>query len=307
MKNKLQLYSLLSSLSFPKSYLGKIMLVAFLGTNVPLLVLIFYSLYQSNEFDSKLKILLITLVATLLGAVFTLYVLYLLLSPVSLASRMLRDYINDKKMPELPTEFTDEAGRLMADIQYTVKSSDELIQSLEKTTMTDYLTGVYNRYSCEIRLREDVARAQRGGETMSLVMLDIDDFKLINDRYGHDNGDTCLRQAVDIIRNNIRQGDWLARWGGDEFIIMLFNSDEESSVKTMERIGLALGDNSITTQQSQISLTLSIGICQYNGEDEPTTLFKKVDVALLQAKRRGKGQIVAFSNFQNLFNAESEN
>ncbi|MBI2486193.1 MAG: GGDEF domain-containing protein [Deltaproteobacteria bacterium] len=306
MKSKLLLYSLLSSLPFPKSYLGKIMLIAFLGTHVPLLVLIFYSLYQSNEFDSKLKVLLITLVATLLGTAFTLYMLYLLLSPVSLASSMLRDYINNKKMPELPTEFTDEVGRLMADIQYTVKNSDELIQSLEKTSMTDYLTGVYNRYSCEMRLREDVARARRVGETMSLVMLDIDDFKLINDRYGHDNGDTCLRQTVDIIRNNIRQGDWLARWGGDEFILMLFNSDEESSVKTMERIGFALGDKSITTQQSQISLTLSIGICQYNGEDEPDTLFKKVDIALLQAKRRGKGQIVAFSNFQTLFNTESE-
>jgi diguanylate cyclase (GGDEF)-like protein len=219
---------------------------------------------------------------------------------------MLRDYINDKKVPELPTQFTDEVGRLMADIQYTVKNSDELIQSLEKTSMTDYLTGVYNRYSCEMRLGEDIARVRRGGETMSLVMLDIDDFKLINDRYGHYNGDACLKQIVDIIRNNIRQGDWLARWGGDEFILLLFNSDEESSVGTMKRIGVALGENPITSEHDNISLTLSIGICQYNGEDAPEILFRKVDIALLQAKHRGKGQIVAYSAFEALLTAESE-
>lgn len=306
MKNNLLIYSLLSALPFPTSYLGKIMLVAFLGIQVPLLALVFYSLYLPGEFDSKLEIVIIALVATVLGTAFTLYMLYLLLSPVSLASRMLRDYINDKKVPELPTQFTDEVGRLMADIQYTVKNSDELIQSLEKTSMTDYLTGVYNRYSCEMRLGEDIARARRGGETMSLVMLDIDNFKLINDRYGHYNGDACLKQIVDIIRNNIRQGDWLARWGGDEFILLLFNSDEESSVGTMKRIGAALGENPITNEHDNISLTLSIGICQFNGEDGPETLFRKVDLALLQAKHRGKGQIVAYSAFEALLTADSE-
>jgi diguanylate cyclase (GGDEF)-like protein len=270
------------------------------------LAVISYSLYLPDELDSKLQLLIIALVGTVLGTGFTLYMLYLLLAPVSLASRMLRDYINDKKVPELPTQFTDEVGRLMADIQYTVKNSDELIQSLEKTSMTDYLTGVYNRYSCEMRLGEDIARVRRGGETMSLVMLDIDDFKLINDRYGHYNGDACLKQIVDIIRNNIRQGDWLARWGGDEFILLLFNSDEESSVGTMKRIGVALGENPITSEHDNISLTLSIGICQYNGEDAPEILFRKVDIALLQAKHRGKGQIVAYSAFEALLTAESE-
>ena len=306
MKNNLLIYSLLSALPFPTSYLGKIMLVAFLGIHVPLLALIFYSLYLPGGLDSKLQLLIIALVGTVLGTGFTLYMLYLLLAPVSLASRMLRDYINDKKVPELPTQFTDEVGRLMADIQYTVKNSDELIQSLEKTSMTDYLTGVYNRYSCEMRLGEDIARVRRGGETMSLVMLDIDDFKLINDRYGHYNGDACLKQIVDIIRNNIRQGDWLARWGGDEFILLLFNSDEESSVGTMKRIGVALGENPITSEHDNISLTLSIGICQYNGEDAPEILFRKVDIALLQAKHRGKGQIVAYSALEALLTAEAE-
>lgn len=284
------------------------MLVAFLGMNVPLvLVLIFYSLAsgQQSGLESVVKVLAIALLSTLMGTALTLYMFYLLLSPVSLASRMLRDYINYKKIPELPTQFTDEVGRLMADIHYTVKNSDELIQSLEKTSMTDYLTGVYNRHSCEIRLGEDIARAKRGGETISLVMLDIDDFKLINDNFGHDNGDNCLRHAVDIIKNNIRQGDWLARWGGDEFILMLFNSDEESTVKIMERIGSALAENPILTHQNRIALSLSIGICQYNSEDEPNTLFKKVDIALLQAKRRGKGQIVTYSNLRTYLEAES--
>src|ERR1700758_299864 len=132
-ENALNFYSFLSRLPFPKSYLGKILLVAFLGAHVPLLTLIFYFVLSSPlRLESKLHISAITLIATLLGTAFTLYALYSLLAPISLVSRTLYEYIADKKMPNLPTHFTDQAGRLMADVQYTVKQMDELIDSLEK-------------------------------------------------------------------------------------------------------------------------------------------------------------------------------
>jgi len=273
------------------------MLVAFLGMHVPLLALIFYfTLSSPSGLELTLHILVITLLATLVGTAVTLYLLYALLAPVSLASCRVREYITDKKMPDLPTHFTDEAGRLMADVKYTVKHLDELIRSLERTSKTDYLTGVYNRHAGEKRLREDIARAQRGEDTMVLAMLDFDHLKLINDRYGHETGDICLRHVVKIIKSHIREGDWLARWGGDEFIMVLWNAKEELSAKIPERICLALKENPVRTPGGdEINLTLSAGVCEYNGKDDAQTLFVKADGALLQAKRGGRGQIVYYT------------
>jgi diguanylate cyclase (GGDEF)-like protein len=154
--------------------------------------------------------------------------------------------------------------------------------------MTDYLTGVYHRYSGEKRLREDISRAERSGKEISLVMLDIDEFKLINDRYGHDVGDICLKHVVKIIQTNIRKGDWLVRWGGDEFILILFDSDEKSSERIVERIGIAVREQPALTPKGEISMSLSVGMCQHNGKDDAQELFKKADSALLSAKRLGK-------------------
>ncbi|HWP93432.1 MAG TPA: GGDEF domain-containing protein [Thermodesulfobacteriota bacterium] len=293
----IKLYSMLSRLPFPRSYVGKIMLVAFLGIHLPLLSLIFYFVISSYvNLMFTFYTLSVAVLATLLGTAVTLYLLYHILAPVNLTSTMLRQYVSEKKKPDLPTSFTDEAGKLMADVQYTVNHLDEVISSLERTTMTDYLTGVYNRYACEMRLGEDIARVSRAGETASLVMLDIDDFKAINDKYGHDRGDVCLKKIVEMIKNNIRQGDWIARWGGDEFMIMLFNSDEASTVKIIERVESALKEAPNSLLLNGIKLTLSAGICQYNGQDDAEVFFRKVDSALLLAKKRGKGQVVCYSD-----------
>lgn len=288
-------YSLLSRLPFPKSYPGKIMLVIFFGTSLPMLTIIFYLLiFFTLSIMATLQILGITLLVTILGTGFTIYTLRLLLSPLTLVSRNLYDYVNDRKLPDLPTHFTDEAGRLMGLTQHTIGSIDNLIQSLEKASITDHLTGAYNRHSGEKRLKEDISRVKRSGGTISLVMLDIDDFKLINDQYGHDTGDVCIKHFVNIMRSNIREGDLLVRWGGDEFLLILFNSDLQFSGKILERICLAIKDQPAQTYQGEIDLTMSVGICEYNGKDSAEIFFKKADSALLLAKRLGKSQIIYY-------------
>lgn len=288
-------YSLLSRIPFPRSYSGKIVLIIYLGTCLPMLCIIFYLLASFSPGSvSTLQILTITLIVTILGTGFTLYTLHSLLSPITLVSRNLYEYINNKRMPNLPTHFTDEVGRLMGNVQYTISHIDNIIQSLEKTSITDHLTGVYNRHSGEKRLREDISRVKRSGGTISLVMLDIDDFKLVNDQYGHDAGDICLKHFVKIIRSNIREGDLLVRWGGDEFILILFNSDLRSSEKILERICLAVREQPAQSSQGEIHLTLSVGMCQYNGKDDAEMFFKKADSALLLAKRLGKSQIIYY-------------
>ncbi|HSE83779.1 MAG TPA: GGDEF domain-containing protein [Thermodesulfobacteriota bacterium] len=299
------IYSLLSRLPFPFSYPGKIILVTFLGIHVPLLLSLSYlSTYCPFNFDTTVWTFGITLFAILIGTAFTFYVLSSLLSPISLISSTLREYVNGNKVPDLPTHFTDEVGRLMSDVQYAVRHIDGFIRSLEKISMTDYLTGVYNRCSGESRLKEDIARARRSGSKISLAMLDIDDFKLINDKYGHDVGDLCLKHIVKVMEVNIRKGDWLVRWGGDEFVLILFNSDKRSAEITVERICLAVQEQPIHTSQGEINLMLSAGICQYNGRDDAQELFKKADSALLLAKRLGKSQVVNYTDSAPLLNQD---
>ena len=157
-------YALLSQLPYLKSYLGKIMVAAFLGTHIPLVALMVFLLVVTPiDFSSALYILVIVLVATIVAAVSTLYVLYALLAPVSLTSSALRGYPDDNEVPDLPTNFNDRAGRLMADVQYTVGQLDEVIRSLEEQSSRDYLTGVLQPSGGRgaARRRRRVGRARR--------------------------------------------------------------------------------------------------------------------------------------------------
>lgn len=300
LNNKLGIYKFLSRFLFPRSYLGKIMIIAFFGIQVPLLTLIIYSVFSNPlGYQFIIKILAFTVIASLLGTAFTLYFIYYLLFPVTLASSNLREYITDKKMPDLPTYYKDEAGQLMADVQYTVSHIDKLIKSLEKTSTTDYLTGIDNRFAAEKRLKEDIARSIRSNNKISLILIDLDDFKKINDQFGHDIGDFCLKHAVNIVKSNIRESDWMARWGGDEFMILLFDADEAFVSHALKRIISSLDENSIPTTQGMIRLTVSVGVSQFEQSYDFESFFKKADIALLEAKRRGKGQIVYTSSLES--------
>jgi len=196
---------------FPRSYLGKIMLGAFVGTPIPLLALVLYLLLIARiDLAGALPILAVALVATVVGGALTLFALYALLAPVSVASRTLRAYHERGELPRLPPGSDDEAGELLSDVQYAISHLDETIRSLKELSAKDPLTDAYNRRAGEERLAEDVARVERGGETLTLAALDTDRLKEINDRHGHAAGDACLRHLASTIEHNIRKSDWFA-------------------------------------------------------------------------------------------------
>jgi PleD family two-component response regulator len=118
--------------------------------------------------------------------------MYALSAPTALASRALRRYLDSGELPDLPVGYTDRAGRLMADVQYTVERLDGAVRSLEELATRDHLTGVYNRRAAEERLAEDLKRAERAGGTLSLTLLDLDRLKQVNDAHGHRAGDACV-------------------------------------------------------------------------------------------------------------------
>jgi diguanylate cyclase (GGDEF)-like protein len=297
LKNKdLKAYASLARIGFPKSYSGKIMLVVFAGTQLPLVVLVLYLFLASpGSLGTHSGVLATLLIATLLGFIATLFALRALLVPVRLAFSSLKAYLDERRKPELPIGFSDEAGRLMADVQHALDHLDSTIRSLEGLSGTDHLTGLPNRREGEERLAADLARAKRGGAILTVAVGDVDNFKAINDTYGHQAGDVCIRHGARVIRRNVREGDSLARWGGDEFIMSLWDASVFATPEAvLGRISRGLKESPVRLPLGEeLLLSISVGASRYAGEDDIRELLAKADAAMYEAKRDGRAWVLA--------------
>jgi diguanylate cyclase (GGDEF)-like protein len=296
MSTNLNVYMLLARWGFPKSYRSKIMLVMFLGTHVPLVALVFYLLLISPvSLRPALPILVLLVCATLIGTAGALYALNGLLAPVRLATSSLTEYLDSQRLPNLPVAFTDEAGRLMADLQYALTNLDASIRSLEGLSGSDPLTGLLNRRAGEKRLAEDAARVKRGRGTLTIGVVDVNDFKAINDAYGHQAGDACIRHVANVIRRNIRESDWLARWGGDEFVLALHDPSPFGATElVLQRIVSDLKNSPVQVSQGEkVVVTIAIGASRYSGEADLRDLVAKADETLYAAKREERPWVLS--------------
>ncbi len=173
-------------------------------------------------------------------------------------------------------------------------------EKLKKLSITDSLTGLLNRRYFHERLEEEVSRSGRHGRNLSLLMLDIDGFKYYNDTFGHRIGDKALKVIADIILNSVRSIDIVARYGGDEFMVILPETDKPLAIHIAERLRsdvakIVLPTNSIPDAPS-IAVTLSIGmVCYPEHGGTAELLLEHVDKALYLAKKRGKNRIEVFS------------
>lgn len=160
---------------------------------------------------------------------------------------------------------------------------------------TDALTGIHNRFSILNILDLEVARATQFQEPLSVVILDLDHFKKVNDQWGHPTGDLVLKTAAQVLRQNIRECDSLGRYGGEEFVIIIPNADKIETQKILERCRVALAQTKILTEsQVLINVTASFGvvnIAQIEPTIEPYTLIKTADEALYVAKHNGRNRI----------------
>jgi diguanylate cyclase (GGDEF)-like protein len=292
----LRLYTALSRAPFPRSYLGKVFLMAFLGTHAPLLALLAYLVrYRAFGARATVRILSVTVPATLGGTAATLWAIHALSAPVSLASKALRRYLDSGELPGLPVGYTDRAGRLMADVQYALERLDAAMRSLEGLATTDHVTGIYNRRAAEERLAEDVARAERGGGALSVALVDLDRLKPINDEHGHRAGDACLIHLAEALGRNLRAGDWVARWEGDEFAVGVWEGGEEgaSVERVLGRVAEDLRENpAVLPNGEETRLTFSGGACWWKAGVGVRALVSKADEALYQAKAKGGDTVV---------------
>jgi diguanylate cyclase (GGDEF)-like protein len=296
----LKTYALLARLGFPKSYRAKILLVGFLGFHMPLIALVFYFLAclflgAQASIRPAPYVLVPLLIAPLAGTIVALWVIRDLLAPINLVISSIRGYFHDRRVPELPVGFSDEAGKLMAEVQYAMEELDATIHSLEALSGTDHLTGLLNRRAAEERLAEDLARAKRNSGELVVAMVDTDRFKSINDTHGHQAGDVCIQQVAEVMRRKTRKGDWLARWGGDEFVMVMWDASVFASAEMVfGRINADLAQSPIRLPQGgELLLSVSVGACRYSGEDDIRELLSQADAAMYEAKREGRPWVLA--------------
>lgn len=173
-------------------------------------------------------------------------------------------------------------------------------EELKKLTITDHLTGLLNRRYLYERLKDEVARSERHGYPLSLLMLDLDGFKYCNDTFGHLFGDKTLKVIAETILNTVRSMDIVARYGGDEFMVILPETAESLAIDIAERLRNNVAKKVVLTQDTAgtgpRTLTTSIGIACYPEHGETVELLlENVDKALYRAKNKGKNRIEVFS------------
>ena len=169
--------------------------------------------------------------------------------------------------------------------------SDTEVHRLAYAATVDAHTGLFNRPYFDERLHQEVERAKRASSSLALLMADVDDFKRINDSYGHPVGDTVLNAVGGLLRSAVRVFDVCARYGGDEFAILMPTSDPASALACAERIRQRVAEYEIRDGHQPLRLTMSIGVAVIEPEDTPADLARRADQYLYQAKSEGKNLV----------------
>ena len=160
--------------------------------------------------------------------------------------------------------------------------------NLEYLATTDRLTGLNNRLKTEDDVNEEVERAKRYNRGLSIILLDVDDFKKVNDEYGHHIGDVVLGEFASVVQDAIRKVDAVGRWGGEEFLVILPETNLKEAEAVAEHIRRKVEDYTFTVARHKTS---SFGVSEYIQGDNSQSLINRADKALYKSKELGKNQV----------------
>ncbi|WP_339691037.1 tetratricopeptide repeat-containing diguanylate cyclase [uncultured Pseudoalteromonas sp.] len=178
-------------------------------------------------------------------------------------------------------------------IAYRLKHSAYL--QVKELALRDQLTGLFNRRALHDIFELEMSRVNRNKKTFSIILLDIDHFKVLNDTYGHDYGDIVLQKVASALQDSIRSMDKVARWGGEEFLVFLPETNKEQASHLAEKLRLAVSNIELTYQDKLLQVTVSLGVCEYNQQGEYKDMVKQADLGLYKAKETGRNKVVCLS------------
>jgi len=189
---------------------------------------------------------------------------------------------DERRASELKNEVAKLRGR-----------TDELVKlctEQEGRLMVDSLTGVHSRYAYERRLDEEFQRWQRHAQPLAFSIWDIDLFKRVNDSYGHDAGDRLLRGVADLFGRHKRAEDFLARIGGEEFVLLLPMTSRDAAKSVAEKLRTAVETAAFRHHGAPVAVTISCGLTEFRTGDTPAAVYERADRALYEAKAQGRNR-----------------
>ncbi|MDH5611116.1 MAG: GGDEF domain-containing protein [Gammaproteobacteria bacterium] len=243
------------------------------------------TLVESLIFPDAIELWMRLLVVFLLIS-FSYYSKYLLISHINISNE-LTEYKN--KLEDLVNERTEELKVKNGQLEKEIKIRKDAEERLGVLVITDPLTLLYNRRKFNEILSYEIARDRRYKSGLSLIFFDIDYFKKVNDTYGHEVGDKVLKQFSTIIKESIRDSDLFARWGGEEFVLLISDSDPEKARSIAEKTRHLIENTEFETVGK---ITASFGVASLMGDDDERTLINRADNALYLAKENGRNLVV---------------
>ncbi|MBN2221321.1 MAG: diguanylate cyclase, partial [Vallitaleaceae bacterium] len=187
------------------------------------------------------------------------------------------------------TQLTNDKGTLRFEGLLTnIQERKHFEENLITRSITDSLTGIYNRSRFDEVIHEEIERNNRYGENVSLMIFDLDFFKRVNDTFGHDVGDQVLIEVAETVKKEIRVTDIFARWGGEEFAILMPHTDSESGMHVAEKVRLSIA---AIVHEEVGRVTASFGVSEYITGESYVDWFKRVDIALFEAKGKGRNRV----------------
>lgn len=267
---------------FPRSYESRIMLVCFGAVHIPLIA---YSAAMAVWGSWDWSVFSVLLVATLAGTISGVLALSALLRPIRLATSMLDDVHSGLPPESLPPHGDDLVGRLFRAVATAAEKTAQRVNDLSRVAASDPLTGLHNRRG--FLERAPLALDERKNSVIGLI--DIDHFKKINDVHGHEVGDTVLAAFAQVLEHGVRRSDLTARWGGEEFAVLLPDTTLEEARMIMERLRVQLAQ--AQSSEDGPAYTFSCGLSVLRAFGDLRTATRRADEALYAAKCGGRDRI----------------
>ncbi|MDG2535604.1 GGDEF domain-containing protein [Sphingomonas sp. HITSZ_GF] len=267
---------------FPRHFHLRIFAICFAAVHLPL---ISFVASQAAMGEWQWQVFVPLLLATLTGTGGAIVALGALLAPIRQASEMLRQVQHGKAITEIPAGGRDLAGELLDSVGLAALATNTRISQLRDAAERDVLTGLRNR-----RGFLDAAAHLRSGTRATLALVDIDFFKRINDIFGHDEGDLVLQEFSHRLTETMRRSDLIARWGGEEFAILIPGMGPREAQAMMERLRTALHADPIGPNPEE-PVTFSCGLAFLRGPDQIAVAMQRADKALYAAKHGGRDRI----------------
>jgi diguanylate cyclase (GGDEF)-like protein len=236
-------------------------------------------------------VLLVTLVSALLVFILNQNII----TPIARLMDGVRKFANGNFTAQVPVMSSDEIGELSAAFNIMAKNIKNDRQKLTALTITDEKTGLFNYRYFKQTMTEEMKRAERYSRHLSLVIMDIDFFKHYNDTNGHNMGDMLLKELSALLRESVRETDLVARFGGEEFVLLLPETPVALAFKLADNIRLRIQNHAFPMEEKQPNhdLTMSMGVASFPAKNilTPDALIEKADQNLYRAKKSGRNRV----------------